>query len=314
MMEYLGVALNFFTVAYALFWSPSAPEQPAAGDAAQLISNSSFTTLMLIFSFSQILASAQDVSTALGLAARVAPIFALSPPLAEEANAALVAPSVSSLLSESIRRGSLPSFWALIRRRDKTRSPPPPRRSSTLQPHDRDDWVDRRPLLATEDHPRASSSGRKATGSSRVSRSGDGPARPDPSSTTVLVPTPLAGLAGAPRRFAGIDLEVSVHALGVDLRRSLGVVFPDMGLDLEGETLTAVVTMQRVDASRSMDEALSAFLNFSGGLRDRIEAQGYWCRAIGTHRPTQMISDRSPLPPCPSIPSFDACACDAVSC
>jgi len=281
-LEYAGALVNYLLVAGAVFWAgAAAPRGP--GDRAALVSNSSFATLMLIYSLTQVLGTAKDLSAMAGLAFRVAGLLRslrVTRSAVGRHPAPPADPAADPAAGARGGAGGRPWTWA----RDL---------GGPAGPRPRPESFD-----SAASSPRAPSPDR-AGSPAQVPPPGLGGA--------MLVPPARGTLRGAAGRGGGARggaagawapgvVEVSAHSVSVpDAGVFLAGVFPDRAPWPAGRGLSAVVTVQcsavdlaedrrrgagAPEASAEMDRMLGVFLELAGRTQRWMASRGWWLDAV----------------------------------
>ena len=265
--DYSGALLNYGLVAAAVF--SGAAGAASGGDLAQFVSNASFASLSLIYSFTELLDLGEKVSSLAALTARVVGLLdALSDPTEEEEDE-----------SQNKRSGIFGVMYAA--------------RSSRRN----------RAFDGTFDDNNLARSLNSASrhGRNNEIRNNIRELQPSGFATILQPPTSVNFLAPA------VPMEVSVHSLSLDLQKEVQGIFPELlhseiGVVEESQPLLCVLTFQfagggSIDlspdrsmptltlAAAEMDILLDRFLRWESALRAAITAKGnYWSDAVDPRR------------------------------
>ncbi|CAG9461072.1 unnamed protein product [Pedinophyceae sp. YPF-701] len=293
MLEYGGSVLNYVVVALAVFLyrsgAPDGADDRGAGEIAQLISNSSFATLSLIWSLTQLLRTGKDVAQLSGLTFRLH--------------------DLAAELGLASRGGSPARHQDRVYEFD--------RRRRSLEVEMGYDGAIR------EAHRCSNGSAASRPDSPAPPFVGIAPSAGSAGGCDTLLPPTAARIADTDD-----ELEVSVHALGRAFARDLRGVCPDLSWQgaggdsdgapsaqgwawrrplverggLRGRRVLAVpvfqfarggqslaprdsLSAQEADAhvtevEAEMDRMLRVFLSFVSRVEAELKAQGFWCSGI----------------------------------
>eukprot|EP00884_Botryococcus_braunii_P011524 jgi/Botrbrau1/20372/Bobra.0006s0035.1 len=253
-LEYSGALLNYLCVAIPIFGGAGAAWD--SGRRAEFISNASFATLSLIYSFTEVVDLSERIAELAGLTARLSH---LSTAFAEKGTAE--SPEHDQCVPQAVHvdRANSPH-------RDGT-GPDEGRGGGAEQP---------------DFEGQASQQGALILGPLLV---GGGSAEEGPGQG-LLQGQAVAGPTG------GANLEVTVHGLGRQLRARVAAVFPDAPAG--PQPLVALLTWQRArcdlapcpgspfcpEVAQEMDRLLDSFLVWFNNFALHIGAAGAWVDAV----------------------------------
>lgn len=274
--DYFGALLNYGLVAAVVFSGAAGAASP--GDLAQFVSNASFASLSLIYSFTELLDLGEKVSSLAALTARVVGLLEALPETPEDQNE-----QEDSL--NTTERSEYKIFFGLKRRLRPARGTASARGGSYVGLPSGDIGLENN-MLSSYSAARSRSDEIREL-------------QPSGFATMLQPPSEVSFFAGA------VSMEVSVHSLGADLKIEARGIFPELPShagSAEDASLLCVLTFQfagggSIDlspdrssptltlAATEMDCLLERFLRWEAALRGALAARGtYWCNAVDPRR------------------------------